>query len=338
MIPFWRSLQVLVTLVAIAALFWSPFATTAEGPTLQPTTGRLEVVASDADGRWVRHRSGVTRVPHTPQRICALNFADELITLDVLPAAVATDWRGVKTDYLRERLEPAAAIPHSLGQWLPSFEAIAALQPDLILTWTGDQHTYDQLASIAPTVVVRTLDEVLNENGDLAALYDRLRDVALVIGVPERAEPAIAAFREHLQRTRARVRPALAGQTIAFIRARGRQWRLYGKRDDCGGEALYDGLGLQAPDLVAEHGMELDPERLIAFDADHLVVVADTLLGSDEALARLRAHPLWRRVHAVRTGNVFEVTHFEHWILSGLAGKRRMLADVVACVERSEVR
>lgn len=327
------ALQAGVTLVALTALFWSPFAKPAEGPTSTASTGPLRVVRADDTHLWVEHRAGTTRIPRDAQRICALNFADELLTLGVMPSAVSSDWQGLKVDYLRERLAPAAPIPHSLGRWLPSFEAIAAHEPDLILTWTGDRHTYEQLSSIAPTIVVRTLGEVLDENGDLERLYERLRDVARVLEREDVAEGAIAAFRTDLATAKAALAAPMEGRTIAFIRARGRQWRLYGKHDDCGGEAIYAGLGLEAPALVADRGIELDPERLIDFDADHLVVVADVLLGSDETLRRLEEHSLWRRVSAVRTGHVHEVASFEQWILSGLAGKRRMIADVRAAVE-----
>ncbi|MBI1380294.1 MAG: ABC transporter substrate-binding protein [Planctomycetaceae bacterium] len=331
---FMRAVQVAMTVLAAAVLVHqsaSSISNRAPGVVTEPDGSDIVALGEDAGGRWIRHRAGTTRVPLHPTRVCALNFADELVSLGLTPSAVATDWREQKLDYLRDDLAGAAPIPHSLGQWLPSFEAIAAHGPDLILTWAADRHTFEQLSRIAPTVVVRTLREVLDENGSIASLEQRLRDIALVVGREAAALAAISKFREHLTASRELLGDTMDGRTIAFVRARGRQWRLYGKHDECGGEAIYAGLGLEAPALVRDRGTELDPERLLAFDADFLVVVADPMLASDEALQRLQTHPLWNRIRAVNTGHVHRVEALEHWILSGLLGKARMIDDAVSC-------
>ena len=332
-----RLTQLALSLLAAAALAWSPFDTPPPRGDADAALG-VEILEVSPHGRLVRHRAGTTRVPLHPQRICALQFADECLALGVTPAAASSDWSGRKADYLAERLASATPIPHSLGQWLPNLEILAAQRPDLILTWVGDQHRYEQLSRIAPTVVLRDIGQILAENGDLPRLEQRLRDVAAVLGLEPRAEAAIADFRAELARAHDLLHPRMDGKTIAFIRARGREWRLYGRTDDCGGEAIYDGLDLAAPDLVRDHGLNLDPPRLIDFDADYLIVVSDFILGSDEALDRLRRNRLWRRVPAVRDGHVLQAPHFEHWVLSGLLGKTLMIRDVLRCVGVDEAR
>lgn len=339
--PALQLFAVAMTALSLLALVWTPFqrdGSTAAASS-SPDDSPIKVVKVTDDVRVVRHPGGVTRVPRDPDRICALQFADEVVALGRTPTAVPANWHGRKADYLRKELASAAPIPHTVGAWMPSFETIAMHEPDVILTWIADWHTYEQLSRIAPTIVVRPFGQALDENSDIDALKTRLRDVGLVLGLEAEADAAIARFEAKARRARGLLRERMAGKTIAFIRARGREWRLYGRRGGCcGGEAIYNALQLKAPEMAAGRGTNLTPAKLVSFDADYLLVVADSILASGNALARLRRNPLWQRVTAVRNGNVLSMEAFDHWVLSGLAGKSKMIDDVLACVREGEAR
>lgn len=332
-----RFVAVGMTCLATIALFWNPFRAQSDPSSEQEPSVAIQLVSKDSETRLVQHWGGVTRVPLHPKRICALRFEDELIALGVTPSAVSTDWQGRAKDYLRDRLKDVKPVPNIYDNSLPSFEAISEARPDLIIACLTNRHTYEQLSQIAPTVVLRDQGTFLGENGDLTLIKQRLRDLAIVIGREQKAEEAIAAFDAKVASARAMIAEETKGKTIAFFRTRGREWRLYGRHGMCGGEAIYDALGLQAPQMVTEKGTSLDPEKLVNFDADYLIIVSDGTLGADQTMTRLRNHPLWSRVAAVRTGHVLEITTYRHWVLSGLVGKARMIDEVVRCIRMGDV-
>lgn len=326
------TLAVLLTAFSLVALVWDPFSVASAAG--RPAAGAtIEVLSDDGSTRVVRHIGGVTSVPAHPRRICALSFADELLELGVKPVAVPCDWRGRVVDYLAEPLRGAALIPQGYASWLPNFEAVAGARPDLILISPNDRHDYQQLGAIAPAVVIRDASTANHENRSIDALKRRLRDVGAVVGRGAEAERAIAAFDRHAAVAREAIRDTMRGKTIAFLRTRDREWRLYGRRGDNGAEAVYDVLALNAPAMVSASGMAaLDPESLVGFDTDYLIVVSDDTPGARQTLNRLRQHPLWQRVTAIRRNQVLEITTYRHWIAGGLLGKSRMIDEFVACI------
>ena len=150
-----RTLAILVSAAALAALVWNPFRNSEKETEEDEDAHAIRIVACDSDSLVVEHWGGVTRVPRRAQRICALQFADELLALGVLPIAVSTDWRGRPSDYLEKPLQGVRPVPNIYGDFLPSFEAIVECRPDLIVTCAGNLHTYEQLSRIAPTIVLR---------------------------------------------------------------------------------------------------------------------------------------------------------------------------------------
>jgi iron complex transport system substrate-binding protein len=311
-------------------LGWNPFA---EPAAAGNAGGRFAVLAESAETRTIRHIGGVTVVPAHPRRICALAFTDELLDLGIQPAAASSDWRGKVTDYLDGDLRPERLVPQAYASSLPSFEAVAAAMPDLILVSSTDRHEYRQLCAIAPTIVIRDAVTTNHENRSIEALKRRLRDVAAALGRPADAEKAIGEFEARAAAARDAIAGRMRGKTFAFFRTREREWRLYGRRGDNGAEAVYDALQINAPAMVAEKGISaLDPEALIGFDTDYLIIVGDETPAAHQTLNRLRRQPLWRRVTAIRENHVLELGPYRHWVASGLRGKSRMIAEVTECI------
>ena len=99
---------------------------------------------------------GDVEIPEEPQRVVALGWSDAetALALGVQPVG-ASDWLGVGGagvgPWAEGRYDEAPQIIETLE---PSLEAIAALQPDLILDTRSPatQERYDALSAIAPTV------------------------------------------------------------------------------------------------------------------------------------------------------------------------------------------
>ena len=99
---------------------------------------------------------GDVTVEEEPTRVVALGWSDAetALALGVQPVG-ASDWLAVGGNGLGEWVEEGYdEDPEMIETLEPSFEAIAALEPDLILDTrsSGAQERYDLLSEIAPTI------------------------------------------------------------------------------------------------------------------------------------------------------------------------------------------
>src|ERR671916_824371 len=147
----------------------------------------------------VPHAQGETAVPADPQTVVVFDVG-VLSTLDSLDVEVA----GV----------PEATYPESLSQYSgaeyatvgslfePDYEAVNALEPDLIIVGGRSAAVYPELAEIAPTI------DLTVDNGDfLASFEERVTTLAEVFGEEDAVAERLAALDERV----AEVRTAPAG-------------------------------------------------------------------------------------------------------------------------------
>lgn len=121
------------------------------------TTPTTDISPSDteaaADTRTVVHDMGETEVPGEPERVVVLDspHLDTALSLGVEPVgAVAVFADEGLPAYLGDRTEGIEVVG-TIEE--PDLEAIAALDPDLILSATvRHEDIYDELSQIAPTV------------------------------------------------------------------------------------------------------------------------------------------------------------------------------------------
>lgn len=119
---------------------------------------------------------GEVTVPEKPERIVVIDstYLELLPYLDEVPIASSVDDETIENyqPWLRdaERGEVDTGLLDS--NWSPSPEAIAALDPDLILTtiWAVDEQLYTQLSQIAPTYVGIETDTQTSWQDHLTAL------------------------------------------------------------------------------------------------------------------------------------------------------------------------
>lgn len=141
-----------------------PAAEPTEAPTMEeePTAEEQEPAAepTEAEGeaagdvRIITHSFGDTEIEGVPQRIVALEwtYAEDLLALGIQPAGVA-DVAGYETWV---NVEPALAdsVVDVGTRQEPSLEAIAALEPDMIIgVQFRHEPIYADLSAIAPTLL-----------------------------------------------------------------------------------------------------------------------------------------------------------------------------------------
>lgn len=126
-----------------------------EEPTSEPEEEMEEM--SDAFPVTIEHKYGSTEIPTQPQRVVSVGYSeqDELLALGVVPVGLRY-WYGPYDNAVWPwaQDELGDSQPEIIASDVINFEAIAALDPDLIVGITSGmtQEEYDSLSAIAPTL------------------------------------------------------------------------------------------------------------------------------------------------------------------------------------------
>jgi iron complex transport system substrate-binding protein len=274
--------------------------------------------------RTVGHALGETEIPADPRRVVVLNqysLLEYLLLVGVTPVASTGD--------------PAADYPY--GHWLrgmtegvemvggteePNLEAIAALEPDLILANPWQEDVYDELSGIAPTVAVPLSYRNYEEE---------FRYVAGLVGREEEAEEVIARHHERLEEFKAAMGDRLRELEVSVARVFPDQIRVEGTGSGYV-PFLFEQAGLRRPKAhQVEDGLELSLEQLPKIDGDVLFIysAANAELAPENAEARqaLWQHPLWKNLRAVKNGRVYFVDSFL-WAGGGMLWAERVLDEL----------
>ncbi len=298
------------------------------GNTDVATGGRLFSTADEATAklgadaapgvfpRTVTHARGTTRLERKPQRVVVLDTGeiDQVLALGIVPVGMATP-NGTVPSYLQPQLAGSTNVGSLDGLRL---EAIAALQPDLIL---GSQlrvdALYDQLSAIAPTVFSIRPGFPWKENLLLAgaALGEEAKATEVLNDYQRRADAIRARFTQP--------------PTISLLRFMPERIRLYGNFSMVGVVLSDVGLPRPANQDIDELATEISPERISEADADWIFYSS---YGPKDGTAEgsVTGGELWNRLGAVQRGTARPVDD-EVWFLGlGPIGASRVLDDLQA--------
>jgi iron complex transport system substrate-binding protein len=264
--------------------------------------------------RTLTHARGATRLETKPSRVVVLDTGelDAVLSLGVTPVGMATP-NGTVPSYLESQVAGVTNIGSLDGLRV---EAIAALQPDLIL---GSQlrvdQLYDQLSAIAPTVLSIRPGFPWKENLLLAgaALGEETRATELLNDYQRRADE----LRAGLPQT----------PTISLLRFMPERIRLYGNLSFIG--VILQDVGLPRPTIqdIDELATEISPERISDADGDWVFYSS---YGPKEGTAEgtVVGGELWSRLPAVQRGTARPVND-EVWFLGlGPTGASLVLDDL----------
>ncbi|MHA6629526.1 ABC transporter substrate-binding protein [Pseudonocardia sichuanensis] len=296
------------------------------GNTEVATGGRLFSTADEATAalgadvgpgvfpRTVTHARGTTRLERKPERVVVLDTGeiDAALALGTVPVGTASP-NGTIPSYLQPQLADSTNIGSLDGLRL---EAIAALQPDLII---GSQlrvdDLYDELSAIAPTVLSIRPGYPWKENLLLAgaALGEETRATELLNDYQRRADAIRAGLTDP--------------PTISLLRFMPERIRLYGNLSMIG--VVLRDVGLPRPPNqdIEELAVEISPERISEADADWVFYSS---YGPQENTAEgsVVGGELWNRLPAVQRGTALPVDD-EVWFLGlGPTGAGLVLEDL----------
>lgn len=239
------------------------------------------------------------RLPSAARRVVSLEFVftEALLGLGVTPVGIADpevyrNWVGIDAG----RLAGSASVG---TRQQPDLEAIAALEPDLIIGY-GQRHARiaERLADIAPTLVY-DLEPAPGQGDALIRLREVCSDLAehvaaesAAVTLAQRLDAALRVTREQVQARRLDARPAAL---LSPLVSEGGFWG-FDRRSSVG--ALLDHVGLQnawTTTSVRRMGVRLALDTLYARE-DWLLLLLDR---PDQALYQQR---LWQQVPAVKAG------------------------------------
>lgn len=265
----------------------------------EPASGAASTpqAGDEAFPRTIEHAMGSTEIPERPERVVVLDTGelDAVLSLGLTPVGAVTT--AVSDGFLSYLADDASGVEVVGTIAEPDLEAVAALEPDLILSnKVRHEDVYDQLSQIAPTVFAEAVGETWKEN----FLLD-----ARALGEEDRAQELLDAYEQRAGDVGAELADP-AATTVSPLRFVGGTVRAY-QPDSFIGSVLAD-IGLTQLQLDAGRPTfaELGLEQLGDADAD--VVLYSSYGPADESgEAGAVAGPLWSRLTAVQEGRAFEV-------------------------------
>ncbi|MBO9479424.1 siderophore ABC transporter substrate-binding protein [Shimia sp. R11_0] len=273
----------------------------------QKFAAALLLSTSMAHAAEIETFAGPVSTPDNPSTIAVLDIA-AVDTLTALGVSIEGVPANVYVDYLKEPTKDAAPIG-SLFE--PDFEAIHALQPDLVIVGGRSSRQRAAVSELAPTIDMTIWEDTVGQG------LDRLKAYGDLFGKEEQAAQLRTDFEAKLAETKA----ALDGQGKALIvLTNGPKVSAYGSEGRFGW--LHSALDL--PEAVqqvekATHGEAVSFEFIRDANPDILIVL-DRLAAigqPGESAATTLDNPLVAETNAWKNGKVIYLNSGDIYIAGG---------------------
>jgi iron complex transport system substrate-binding protein len=292
---------------------------TACGGTEEASDAEVSAANEAAFPRTVEHAMGTTEIPARPERVVVLDTGelDSVLSLGVTPVGAVTT--AVSEQFLSYLAEGAAEVEVVGTIAEPNLEAIAALQPDLILS-NEVRHAdiYPQLSQVAPTVFAERVGAVWKDNFALAAE---------ALGREEEAATALAEY----EQAAAELGESLgdpAGTTVSPLRFVAGTIRSYQPASFIGTVLADIGLRqIELPTGEVPTFAEISAEELTTADAD-IVLHSSYGPAADSGAAAVLGGPLWPRLGAVQNDRAYAVEDDVFFTGIGLTAATLIVEDL----------
>ncbi len=268
-------------------------------PTGGPRSAGAATGSSDVFPVTVPTAFGDVTIEEEPTRVVALGWSDAetALALGVQPVG-ASDWLAVGGDGLGDWVEASYdEAPEMIETLEPSYEAIAALEPDLILDTrsAGTEDRYELLSAIAPTI-----GPPEGVGPYQTSWQQQLEMVGRALGEAEEAE-ALQAEVEQAFTDAAEAHPEFDGTEVAVGAYTSEGFGAYVRGDSR--VAFMEQLGFEnkaaVQDLATENFfVPVSEEQVSLLDAE-LTVVFPIFVDA----AEITSNPLWQTLPSVQAGH-----------------------------------
>lgn len=235
-------------------------------------------------------------IPTNPERIVTDIYAGEFFSVGANVVG-AGSW-----SFGNPLLEDQLAEVTDIGDPV-NLETVLEAEPDLIVVMSDEN--IDELSAIAPTVVIPYNTTTTTQ--DTVAMFGE------IAGREEEAEEFIADFEEKAAQGRQELEGIIEeGATVGLYEMtdKGAFW-VFGDAGGRGGQALYNALGLEAPETIQsdiiETGevKELSMEVVPDYAADYMFITDYNPEGTSDSLDQFTDSAIWKDLDAVANNRVF---------------------------------
>lgn len=274
----------------------------------------------------VEHELGTTEVKKNPEKTVVFDFG-VLDTLDALEVDVAGLPQQLIPSYLEKYESDDYVNVGSLKE--PDFEAIAEINPDLIIISTRQAELYDQFQEIADTVYLG-----LDTTRYMDSFKENVNIIGEIYGKEKEVDEEIAMIDDSIEELHEKA--GENGQNALIILANDDKVSAYGPNSRFG--FIHDEFGILAVDNdieVSTHGMNVTFEYVVEQDPDLLYVVdRSAAIGEGSTAEQLVENTLVDRTKAYQNDNIFYLNP-DYWYLSGggLVSVTEMIQEIDASLE-----
>ena len=315
-----KKILALISLVAVLILAACGQTTKTDGATTQ-----TQAAAEEKSEVTLTNGKEEVKVKTKPKKIVVfdLGIADTIRELGFVDNIVGMPLKTLPA-YLKDL--PASIQP--TGSMVePDIEAIAALEPDLIIASGRTIKYLDQLKEIAPTVIFS-----VDQKDYWNSVSKNIRLVASLFGkeAESKAEEEIKSLEASIKKV-ADVNEKSTNKTLTLMLNEGKM-SAFGA--DSRFAFLYQSLKFKATDAKIEdskHGQEMSFEGVKEINPDTIILLNRTLaIGGDNSNAdTILNNALFKETNAVKNNRVIQLTS-DLWYLSGggLQSTKLMIEDV----------
>lgn len=275
--------------LSITLLFMLALAACGSSEETTEETGGSEGEASGSDTIQYESENGPVEVPADPQRVVALAYGGNVMSLDV-PLAGIDAWAIDNPNY-----EPYLDGVEEVSE--ENLEKIIELDPDLIIGYSTLQNI-DKLEQIAPTVTYTY--------GKVDYLTQHL-EIGKLLNKEDEAQAYVDDFKERAQAAGEEVKAEIGEDaTVSVIENFDKQLYVFGDNWGRGTEILYQEMGLNMPEKVKEMALTdgfyaLSQEVLPEYMGDYVIFSKDS-----EQDNSFQETDLYQNTPAVKNDQVFE--------------------------------
>ncbi|KYG60121.1 iron-hydroxamate ABC transporter substrate-binding protein [Planococcus maritimus] len=275
--------------LSITLLFMLALAACGSSEGTTEETGGSEGEASGSDTIQYESENGTVEVPADPQRVVALAYGGNVMSLDV--PLVGIDAWAIDNPNYEPYLDGVEVVSEE------NLEKIIELDPDLIIGYSTLQNI-DKLEQIAPTVTYTY--------GKVDYLTQHL-EIGKLLNKEDEAQAYVDDFKERAQAAGEDVKAEIGEDaTVSVIENFDKQLYVFGDNWGRGTEILYQEMGLKMPEKVEEMALTdgfyaLSQEVLPEYMGDYVIFSKDS-----EQDNSFQETDLYQNTPAVKNDQVFE--------------------------------
>lgn len=274
----------------------------------------------------VEHAMGTTTIPDTPKKVVILTNegTEALLAFGVTPVGAVQSWTANGDpwyEHIADDMKDVQVVGFETDTQV-NLEAIAALQPDLIIGNKMRQESiYDQLSAIAPTVFSETLRGDWKENFEL---------YAKALNKVDEGNKVISDYDTRVSDLKTELGDRLQ-KKVSIVRFLAADVRIY-QKDSFSGVVL-DQLGFARPESqdVNEFAIKgATKEQIPLMDGDILFYFTyETGDGAATQVAKEWIEdPLFKNLEVAKQGNVHEIDDAIWNTAGGVIAANLMLDDI----------